>query len=155
MDKNAYVAVLRAKRDVGNKDSHIGLLATSYNFIEKHNQLGGIDGRFRIDPKTYVAFQVLGTTSRRCFFEPAKGLHRPAATDPCFVNGNTRNYYRTGNGFAYSYELDYTGRNFGWRFNGNGRPRTIVPMSASRAARILTATTHSSDSATIPGRKRR
>jgi hypothetical protein len=120
-DKNAYIAVLRAKRDIGGKDSHIGFLATSYNFIEKHNQLGGIDGRFRIDPKTYAAFQVLGTTSRRCFSEPEKDLHRPPATDPCFVNGNTRNYYRTGNGFGYQYELDFTGRNFGWRFNGNGR----------------------------------
>ena len=120
-DKNAYIAVLRAKRDVGGKDSHIGFLVTSYNFIEKHNQLGGIDGRFRIDPKTYAVFQVLGTTSRRCFFEPAKNLHRPSATEPCFVNGNTRNYFRTGNGFAYSYELDFTGRNFGWRVSGSGR----------------------------------
>ena len=121
VDKNAYVAVLRLKRDIGNKDSNIGILVTSYNFIEKHNHLGGIDGRFRIDPKTYAAFQVLGTTSRRCFFEPAKNLHRPSTTDPCFVNGNTRNYFRTGNGFAYSYELDFTGRNFGWRVNGSGR----------------------------------
>lgn len=120
-DTNAFIAVLRAKRDIGGKDSHIGFLATSYNFIEKHNQLGGIDGRFRIDPKTFAAFQVLGTTSRRCFSEPEKDLHRPLATDPCFVNGNTRNYYRTGNGFGYSYELDYTGRNVGWRFSGNGR----------------------------------
>lgn len=121
VDKNAYVAVLRVKRDIGNKDSNVGFLATSYNFIEKHNQVGGFDGRFRIDPKTRAAFQVLGTTSRRCFFEPAKNLHRPSATEPCFVNGNTRNYYRTGNGFGYSYELDYTGRNVGWRVNGNGR----------------------------------
>lgn len=120
VDKNAYIAVLRAKRDIGNQDSHIGFLATSYNFIERHNQLAGLDGRFRIDPKTYAAFQVLGTTSRRCFFEPEKDLHRPAINEPCFVNGNTRNYYRTGNGFGYSYELDFTGRNVGWRLNGNG-----------------------------------
>lgn len=121
VSKNAHIAVLRLKRDIGDEDSNIGFLATSYNFIEKHNQLGGIDGRFRIDPKTYAAFQVLGTTSRQCFFEPAKNLHRPAVTDPCFVNGNTRNYFRTGNGFAYSYELDYTGRNFGWQLSGSGR----------------------------------
>ena len=44
LDKNAYVGILRLKRDVG-KQSYIGLLLTSYNFIEKHNQLGGIDGR--------------------------------------------------------------------------------------------------------------
>src|SRR6185503_3392801 len=93
VNKNAYIAVLRAKRDIGNQDSHIGFLATSYNFIERHSQLAGVDGRFRIDPKTYAAFQVLGTTSRRCFFEPEKNLHRPTINEPCFVNGNTRNYY--------------------------------------------------------------
>ncbi len=121
VDKNAYIAVLRLKRDVGSKDSQFGILATSYNFIEKHNQAAGIDGKFRIDPKTYASFQVLGTTSRRCFFEPEKDLHRPAAGEPCFVNGDTRNYYRTGNGFAYSYEYDFTGRNAGWRISGSGR----------------------------------
>jgi hypothetical protein len=46
LDKNAYVGILRLKRDIG-KASNIGLLLTSYNFIEKHNQLGGIDGRFQ------------------------------------------------------------------------------------------------------------
>src|SRR5437870_413330 len=30
--KNAYIAILRLKRDIGEKDSSIGLLATSYNF---------------------------------------------------------------------------------------------------------------------------
>src|SRR4029077_19945171 len=42
VDKNAYIGILRLKRDIG-KASTIGLLLTSYNFIEKHNQLGGID----------------------------------------------------------------------------------------------------------------
>jgi hypothetical protein len=66
------------------------LIATSYNFIEKHNQLLGIDGRFQVDPKTVASFQVIGTTSRRCFFEPEKNEHTPAPTEPCFVNGPTR-----------------------------------------------------------------
>ncbi|HSE31964.1 MAG TPA: DUF5916 domain-containing protein, partial [Pyrinomonadaceae bacterium] len=48
VNKNAYVGVLRLKRDVG-KESTIGFIGTSYNFIEKHNQLGGIDGRFKLD----------------------------------------------------------------------------------------------------------
>jgi hypothetical protein len=118
--KNAYVAILRLKRDVG-KESNLGFLATSYNFIEKHNQLAGFDGRFKIDPKTVASFQVLGTTSRRCFFEPAKDLHTPTASDPCFVNGTTRNYYRTGKGVAYSFDYDVTGRHFGWVYDGSGR----------------------------------
>jgi hypothetical protein len=120
INKNAFIAVLRLKRDVGTA-SNIGLIATSYNFIEKHNQLFGIDGRFQVDPKTVASFEVIGTTSRRCFFEPEKPEHTPAATEPCFVNDVTRNYYRQGNGFAYSGVWDYTGRNFGWLYQGTGQ----------------------------------
>lgn len=120
IDKNAFIGVLRLKRDVG-KASNIGMIATSYNFIEKHNQLLGIDGRFQLDPKTVASFQVIGTTSRRCFFEPEKNEHTPAPTEPCFVNDSTRNYYRQGNGFAYSGVYDYTGRNFGWLYQGQGQ----------------------------------
>ena len=121
LGKNAYVAVLRLKRDIGKKDSNIGLLATSYNFIEKHNQLLALDGRFRIDPKTIASFQVAGTTSRRCFSEPAKDEHTPTASEPCFVNGSTRDYYRTGKGFAYSAVYDFTARHVGWVYEGSGR----------------------------------
>src|SRR5690349_6964864 len=110
IDKNAFIGVLRVKRDVG-KASNIGLIATSYNFIEEHNQLLGIDGRFQVDPKTVVSFQAIGTTSRRCFFEPEKPEHTPAPSEPYFINDVTRNYYRQGNGFAYSDVYDYTGRN--------------------------------------------
>jgi hypothetical protein len=120
VNKNAFIGVLRLKRDIG-KESSIGLIATSYNFIEKHNQLLGIDGRFKIDPKTVASFQLIGTTSRRCFFEPAKNLHTPTAAEPCFVNDTTRNYYRQGNGLAYSAVYDFTGRNFGWVYQGQGR----------------------------------
>jgi len=120
IDKNAFIGVFRLKRDVG-KASNIGLIATSYNFIEKHNQLFGIDGRFQLDPKTVASFEVIGTTSRRCFFEPEKNEHTPAPTEPCFVNDVTRNYYRQGNGFAYSAVYDYTGRNFGWLYQGQGQ----------------------------------
>lgn len=120
IDKNAYIGILRAKRDVG-KESSIGILATSYNFIEKHNQLLGIDGRFRFDPQTVASFQIIGTSSRRCFFAPEKDKHTPTAAEPCFVNGSTRNYYRQGNGLGYFASYNVTGRNFGWVYNGNGR----------------------------------
>ena len=106
IDRNAYVGVLRLKRDVG-KESSVGLLATSYNFIEKHNYLGGVDGRFRIDPKTIFTFQVLGTHSRRFFYDPEKD----------------DDIYRTGNSFAYYWNYDVTGRNFGWFASGQGRTR--------------------------------
>ncbi len=120
IDNKAYVAIVRVKHDVG-KESNIGLIATSYNFIEKHNQLGGVDGRFRLDKQTVLTFQLLGSTSRRCFFEPAKDLHTPSAADPCFVNGSTRNYYRKGDGLAYSANYDKDGRHFGLFYEAQGR----------------------------------
>lgn len=126
LDKNAYVAVVRLKRDVG-KESSIGFLGTSYNFIEKHNQLGGFDGRFKLDPQTVLNFQVLGTTSRRCINDPRADLYRPAPSAPCFAGSDddgrsleTRNLYRTVNGFGYSYGYNKTGRHFTYQLSGQG-----------------------------------
>ena len=131
LDKNAYIGILRLKRDVG-KQSYVGLLMTSYNFIEKHNQLGGIDGRFQISKQKTFTFQVLGSTSRRCFFEPGKEAQRPGPSDGCFVGydptpanptrpGQTNSYYRTGNGLAYQIRYNRDGRHFYYGLNGNGQ----------------------------------
>jgi hypothetical protein len=106
LDKNATIAVLRLKRDIG-KENSIGLLATSYNFVERHNQLGGFDGRFRLDKQTTFEFQVLGTHSRRFFYDPDLN----------------QSLYRNGNGFVYAYNLDKSGRHFGMNINGVGRTR--------------------------------
>src|SRR4029079_16118344 len=106
VDKNAYIGVLRFKRDVG-KESSLGMIATSYNFIEKHNQLGGIDGRLKLDKKTIFTFQGLGSTSRRFFYDPDAD----------------KDVYRTGNAFAYNWNYDYTDRNFGYTIQGQGRTR--------------------------------
>ncbi|HET8675130.1 MAG TPA: DUF5916 domain-containing protein [Blastocatellia bacterium] len=106
LDKNAYIGVLRAKRDVG-KESSIGLIGTSYNFIERHNHLAGIDGRFKVDKQTTLNFQVLGTNSRRFFYEPDED----------------QNIFRTGNGFAYNAAYFYGGRNFRWELYGEGKTR--------------------------------
>ncbi|HEX8456773.1 MAG TPA: DUF5916 domain-containing protein [Pyrinomonadaceae bacterium] len=105
-DKNATIAVLRLKRDVG-RESSVGLLATSYNFVERHNQLGGLDARFRLNKQTTLNVQALGTHSRRFFYD--------ADLD--------QTLYRNGNGFAYAYELDKSGRHFGFNLNGVGRTR--------------------------------
>ncbi len=104
LDKNAYIGVARFKRDMG-KENTIGVLATSYNFIEKHNQLLAFDGRFRLDPMSTVTFQVLGSTSRNFFSDP---------DDAVFTR------YRTGNGFAYSGWYTREGRNWGWELGGEG-----------------------------------
>lgn len=103
VDKNAYIGVLRLKRDVG-KENSLGILATTYNFIEKHNQVFGIDGRLRLDKQTTTTFQLLGTTSRNFFFDPDDGVNR----------------YRTGNGFGYSGSYNVSGRNWGWELYGEG-----------------------------------
>jgi hypothetical protein len=89
IDKNAYIGVVRLKRDIGRENS-LGLIATTYNFIEKHNQLAGFDGRFRLDPQSVLRFQVLGTTSRRLFYDPEAD----------------KDIYRTGNGFGYLVNLE-------------------------------------------------
>ncbi|HZH90592.1 MAG TPA: DUF5916 domain-containing protein [Pyrinomonadaceae bacterium] len=106
VDKNAAIAVLRLKRDVG-RESSVGMFATSYNFTERHNQVLGIDGRFKLDPKTFTTFELVGTNSKNYF--------RNLATD--------ETSYRNRNGFAYNYLLDYTGRYFGYALSANGRTR--------------------------------
>ncbi|HEU4509782.1 MAG TPA: carbohydrate binding family 9 domain-containing protein [Pyrinomonadaceae bacterium] len=103
IDRNAYIGVLRLKRDVGKEDS-LGMIATSYNFIDKHNDVVGIDGRFRLDKKTTLTFQTLGTTSRNFFFDPNDGIER----------------YRTGNGFGYTANYNMAGRNWGYEIYGEG-----------------------------------
>ena len=107
LDKNAYIGVLRLKRDIGKGESTLGMIATTYNFIEKHNQLFGLDGRFRLNKQTVMSFQAVGTNSRRYFFEPDQG----------------QSIYRTGNAFAYAFHVDKDGRNFGWNYDAYGITR--------------------------------
>src|SRR5437870_80224 len=107
LDKNSHVAVLRLKHDVGKKDSFIGLLATSYSFVDQYNHLGGFDGRFRIDKQTTFSFQVLGTMSRHDFFFPDEGA----------------TFNRKKNGFIYATDYNKDGRHFGYDFSTVGRTR--------------------------------
>ena len=104
LDKNAHIGVLRLKRDVG-KENSIGMIATTYNFIQKHNDLLGVDGRFRLDKQTTYTFQVLGTTSRNNFFNADEGTSR----------------YRTGNGLGYTDSLQR-----GWPKLGLGTLRRRI-----------------------------
>ncbi len=106
LDHRAYIGVVRAKHDVG-RESEIGLIATSYNFIEKHNHVGGIDGRFKLNPQAVFSFQALATNSRRYFYSPDAD----------------RNIFRTGNGFGYAATFDYTQRRYGLFAISEGRTR--------------------------------
>jgi hypothetical protein len=104
--KNAYIGVLRLKRDIGT-ENNLGFIATTYNFKGRHNHLGGFDGRFRLNPTTTFQFQALGTTTRGTFFDADLG----------------GNIYRTGNGFGYAYRLYSNGRNWKSQLSGSGRTR--------------------------------
>src|SRR5205085_11076205 len=63
--RNALIGVLRPKHHAG-RESTVGMFATSYNFIQHHNQLIGFDGRFKTNPTTVVGLEVIGTTLRYC-----------------------------------------------------------------------------------------
>jgi hypothetical protein len=135
VDKNAMFAVLRLKQDVGKED-HVGFFTTYRSFPEQHNLLGGFDGKFKLNPKTVLQFQVLGTASRRCFFEPTfdpnaepvlAGRNREICGTGSInqTNSNTATYrnYRNGNGVAYFANYDYTTDTFGYIFEVGGRSR--------------------------------
>jgi uncharacterized protein DUF5916/cellulose/xylan binding protein with CBM9 domain len=107
IDKNASVGVLRLKRDIGKSDSFLGFLATHHRFVDRHNELGGFDGRFRIDKQKTFSWQALASHSRREFFYPDEG----------------RSLDRKENGFVYSLNYNQDGRHFGQEIYADGRTR--------------------------------
>jgi len=68
---------------------------------------GGFDGKFKLNPQTTLAFQVLGTHSRKTFYN----------------SDIDRSQYRTGNGLGYYFQLDYTTDRHGWEFEAIGRSK--------------------------------
>lgn len=107
VDKNASVGVLRLKRDIGKSDSFIGFLATHHRFVDRYNELGGFDGRFRIDKQTTFSWQALATHSRRVFFFPDEG----------------GSFDRKKNAFIWAFDYNKDGRHFGQQLSGVGRTR--------------------------------
>lgn len=106
IDKNADIGVFRFKRDIG-KENNLGFFATTYNFVERHNNTAGFDGRFRFTPKTVGEFQVVGTSTRGYFYDP--DLDETS--------------YRTGNGVGYSAWVERSGRNLYMNYLATGRSR--------------------------------
>ena len=125
-DKNADIGVFRLKRDIG-RQHNLGFFATTYNYPERHNNTAGFDGRFRLSQKTIAEFQVLGTNSRRCFFnpdfEPTNNLAQTQRNREVCGNGGSSPYneYRTGNGFGYRAFLERSDRNLYMNFAATGR----------------------------------
>jgi hypothetical protein len=106
LDRNAQIGVLRLKRDFGG-ESNLGVMATSYRFADRHNEVGGIDGRFRLDPTTFLDFQVVGTNSQIPIFD--------------FDLGS--NVSRSVRGLGYAYQYDKTSRHFNFNLRGDGRSK--------------------------------
>lgn len=106
INQNADIGVLRLKRDVG-KENSLGFFATTYNFVDLHNNTASVDGRFRFDKKTVATFQLAGTTSRRNFYEPALDS----------------DVYRTGNGIGYNVYLERSDRNLYMNYLAYGRSK--------------------------------
>lgn len=105
LDKNSMDGILRLKRDIGKKDSFIGLLATYRRFVDVYNELGGFDSRLRINKQTTLSVQALVTHTRHLFFYPDEGGR----------------FDRAQNGFIYAYDYNKDGRHFGYDISGVGR----------------------------------
>jgi hypothetical protein len=104
LDRNATVGVLRLKRDVGT-ENNIGVIATTYNFVDLHSHTAGVDGRWRLDKQTTFSFNLLGTNANTPFFDPHAGA--------------TLDEQRAGLGYTAIYLKQ--GRNWGLELYGEGR----------------------------------
>jgi hypothetical protein len=130
LGRKASFAVLRLKRDVG-RENNFGFFAAARTFPEQRNVVAGVDGKIRWSERFVSQFQILGTHSRRCFFEnefepllnPAQAAQNKAICQTGQNPANASPYfrYRNGNGAGYSFTADYTEKNRGWYFETNGR----------------------------------
>lgn len=143
LDKNSLFAIARVKRDFG-AENNIGLFGTFRSFSEQKNLLLGIDGNLKLNPALSARFQVAGSTSKRCFFDPefeptlntvqaasnrsicGTGTYDatlPITAPSLLNNGSTYNRYRVGNGLGYYFNLDYSKETRGWFFEAGGRSK--------------------------------
>lgn len=122
--KNATFGILRLKRDFG-KNNNIGFFATARSYSQRNNFLSGFDGRFKTNDSTIISFQVLGTHSRRCFFEPfydatSDSVRTQRNEELC---GSSFSNYRTGNGIGYQFQYDVTKDLWGYTFEIGGKTK--------------------------------
>jgi hypothetical protein len=106
LDKNAYFGVFRIKRDLGANNS-IGYFGTARIFPQDRNFLNSFDGKYKFNAATTMQWQVAETHTRRNFYNPA----------------TNKIDYRSGEGLAYYWDLDYTKDTHGWFAEGFGRSK--------------------------------
>jgi hypothetical protein len=135
LKENALFGVFRVKRDFG-KENHVGFFGTYRSFPEQKNFLGSIDSRIKVNPKLTAQFQLVGTSSRRCFFEnefepvldPGQAIRNreicgTGRTSSNPISNGTYNEYRTGNAIGYFANLDYYTDRRGWYVEAGGRTK--------------------------------
>jgi Domain of unknown function (DUF5916)/Carbohydrate family 9 binding domain-like len=123
LQKKAYAAVFRVKRDIG-KESNIGVLATSYNYYDQrkirvttlfgtvvkdvftktNNRVFGLDGKWNSNSGTQARGQILASNSKSYFYNPNIDDEE----------------FRTGNAVSYDYLIFHNKRNFTYGFGGRG-----------------------------------
>jgi hypothetical protein len=103
----ANVGIMRLKRDIGSKDSFIGILGTYRRFVDQYNLLGGFDSRLRVNKQTTFSAQALATRTRAQFFYPDEN----------------QTLDRREPGLAYALDYNDNGRHFGYEISGVGRTR--------------------------------
>ncbi len=143
-DNNALVGALRLKRDIG-PESTIGFMATMSRFsqarpdkkvtikgietfvpngfIRRDNYVASVDGRLRFGAQRTLNFQLTGSNSNRCFFDP--GFNPDANSAQAALNredcNGSYNFKRNGNGVNYNLGFNQSGRHFSWNYNAQGR----------------------------------
>ncbi|MFM8441323.1 MAG: DUF5916 domain-containing protein, partial [Acidobacteriota bacterium] len=135
LDKRAFFGVARFKRDFGAENS-IGLLGTVRSFPEQKNINLAVDARMKWSPRTVSTFQIVGTNSKRCFYDNAfEPLLNPSQQlrnqqlcgggtfGGVTVLGSSYSSYRIGNGLGYEGSFDFTERNYGFNIRTNGRTK--------------------------------
>ncbi|NNE97436.1 MAG: carbohydrate binding family 9 domain-containing protein [Pyrinomonadaceae bacterium] len=133
VDENALFSVLRLKRDFG-KENNIGFFGTARVFPENRNFLGGFDGSIKLNPKTSLSFQAVGSHSRKCFFDPkfddianpGQAQRNGEICGGAIVNGvqelgSVYQNYRTGNGLAYELNINSSGNTSGYWIGAGGQ----------------------------------
>lgn len=133
--KNAHFGVVRVKRDFG-AENNIGFFGTMRSFREQQNMLASIDGRIKFNPRMVSQFQIIGTNSKRCFFDPEfeptlepgqAAVNSATCGGGTFngvtVQGSPYNQYKVGNGLGYYFNLDYTTDLHGWFLEAGGRTK--------------------------------
>lgn len=125
LGKRAIFSVVRLKKDVSRENS-TGFFGSYRSFPEQKNLLLSLDGRYKINTKEIVQFQVAGSYSRRCFFDPEfEPAINPtqAIKNKEICGGNVFQEYRNGIGIAYLISLDHTAETKGFFIEASGRSR--------------------------------